>query len=84
MFIQLFILHMLQPLVPKSKDGWQVKGKPVNSFMLWKALCWHGLSPVVSLEWYVNTNVTLNNNPFYPDRSGLFQDDSITQGIRAH
>ena len=53
--------------------------------MLWGAFCWHGLGPLVPLEGRVTANqykVVLSDHlypmmkHFYPDGSGLFQDDN--------
>lgn len=53
--------------------------------MLWGAFCWHGLGPLVPLEGEVTANeytVILSDHlypmmrHFYPDGSGLFQDDN--------
>ncbi len=51
----------------------------------WEAFCWHGLGPLVPLEGRVTANqykVVLSDHlypmmkHFYPDGSGLFQDDN--------
>ncbi len=56
-----------------------------GSVMLWEAFCWHGLGSLVPLEGRVTANqykVVLSDHlypmmkHFYPDGSGLFQDDS--------
>ena len=56
-----------------------------GSVMLWGAFFWHGLGPHVSLEGRVTANqykVVLSDHlypmmkHFYPDGSGLFQDDN--------
>ena len=56
-----------------------------GSVMLWGAFCWHGLGPLVPLEGRVTANqykVVLSDHlypmmkHFYPDGSGLFQDDN--------
>ncbi len=61
-----------------------VKGSG-SSVMLLGALCWHGLGPLIPLEGRVTANqyeVVLSDHlypvmkHFYPDASGLFQDDT--------
>ena len=62
--------------------------------MLWGAFCWHGFGPLVPLEGRVTANqykVVLCHHlyammkHFYPDGSGLFQDDNApihrTRGV---
>ena len=50
--------------------------------MLWGAFCWHGLGPLVPLEGRVTAKVVLSDHlypmmkHFYPDGTGLFQDDN--------
>lgn len=64
-------------------DGWQIKGKPGGSFMLWRSFCLHGLGPLVPLEGNVIANqyeVLLIDHlyseikHFCLDGSGLFPD----------
>ncbi len=54
--------------------------------MLWGAFCWHGLGPLVPLMERVTANqynVVLSDHlhpmmkHFYPDGSGVFQDDNV-------
>lgn len=65
-------------------DGWQIKGKPGGSFMLWRSFCLHGLGTLIPLEGSVITNqyeVVLIDRlhsvikHFYPDGCNMFQDE---------
>ncbi len=68
----------------ETEKGKRDKCRSGGSVMLWGAFCWHVLGPLVPLEGRATANqykVVLSDHlypmmkHFYPDGSGLFQDD---------